>query len=124
MRAVPDPRRREEQSMLADEARVIDVELQAGEMSLHDSDILHGSGPNLSASKRVGFAIRYITPHARPDGDATPVLLVQGRDTTGHFPLAEPPGHESADSLSAMNQSARLHLDSILQKLRHAEGGK
>src|ERR671934_250969 len=63
---------------LATQPRVLDaVEdlLRPGEMSLHDADVLHGSGPNASAVKRVGFVVRYVTPEARPRGGRPPVLL-------------------------------------------------
>src|SRR5205823_6190052 len=45
-----------------DNPSVLNVELPAGAMSLHDPDILHGSGPNHSQEKRVGFVVRYLTP--------------------------------------------------------------
>ncbi|HEY8942989.1 MAG TPA: phytanoyl-CoA dioxygenase family protein, partial [Polyangiaceae bacterium] len=47
------------------EDRVTNVELEPGQMSIHDVDVYHGSGPNLSGEKRVGFAVRFITPEAR-----------------------------------------------------------
>src|SRR5262249_50698551 len=65
MRAVPGPGRRENrppgegQGGGVDEGEVVDVTLRAGEMSLHDADILHGSGPNRSGQKRVGFVVRF-----------------------------------------------------------------
>jgi non-heme Fe2+,alpha-ketoglutarate-dependent halogenase len=45
-----------------DESNALDVQLRAGEMSLHHVDIVHGSGPNRSPSWRTGFIIRYATP--------------------------------------------------------------
>src|SRR5262245_21542176 len=58
MRAVPEPGRRDTRhsatrSAAADEQAAVDVVLRPGEMSLHDADILHGSGPNRSGEKRV-----------------------------------------------------------------------
>ena len=40
--------------------RAVDVVLEAGEMSFHHANIVHGSNPNRTASPRVGFAVRYI----------------------------------------------------------------
>ena len=39
---------------------VVDVELRAGEMSLHDVYMVHGSNPNRSPKRRAGLAIRYM----------------------------------------------------------------
>jgi hypothetical protein len=45
-----------------DEATAVDVQLRAGEMSLHHVDIVHGSNPNRSSWERTGFIVRYSTP--------------------------------------------------------------
>jgi ectoine hydroxylase-related dioxygenase (phytanoyl-CoA dioxygenase family) len=45
-----------------DETEAVNVELRAGEMSVHHLDIIHGSGPNRSSWRRTGFIIRYATP--------------------------------------------------------------
>lgn len=36
------------------------IELRAGQVSLHDVDIVHGSQPNTSGRRRAGFAIRFM----------------------------------------------------------------
>jgi len=43
-----------------DEASAEDVVLKAGQMSLHDVFMIHGSRPNRSPRRRAGFAIRYM----------------------------------------------------------------
>jgi ectoine hydroxylase-related dioxygenase (phytanoyl-CoA dioxygenase family) len=53
--------RGQEIAVEVDESAAIDVELRAGEMSLHHIDIVHGSGPNRSSSWRTGFIVRYAT---------------------------------------------------------------
>ena len=59
--------------------------LQAGEMSLHHTDLVHCSHPNGSGERRMGFGISYIPAHVRdvgtPPGSA---MLVRGQDR-GHF---------------------------------------
>ena len=47
------------------EGEGVDVPLKAGEMSLHHVLLAHGSGPNTTADRRIGYAIRYIPPHVR-----------------------------------------------------------
>jgi non-heme Fe2+,alpha-ketoglutarate-dependent halogenase len=49
-------------SVEVDESPAIDIELRAGEVSLHQADIVHGSLPNQSEDKRIGFIIRFVTP--------------------------------------------------------------
>jgi non-heme Fe2+,alpha-ketoglutarate-dependent halogenase len=100
---------------------IIDVELQPGEMSLHDVHVLHGSGPNLSAQKRVGFAVRFTTPESAPALDHPPAILARGEDRYGHFELVEPPvDDDPAHALSQMRSSARRHLEATLRNLKHA----
>ena len=48
-----------------DEAKAVDLELSPGQMSLHHVGIVHGSNPNKSNKRRVGFAVRYIASHVR-----------------------------------------------------------
>ncbi|MGH7202318.1 MAG: phytanoyl-CoA dioxygenase family protein [Planctomycetaceae bacterium] len=132
MKAIPDPQRgsrpdgvgtagRPGDALPAEEGPIIDVVLRPGEMSLHDSDILHGSGANRSASKRVGFVVRYVTPEARPPVDDAPALLVRGRDDRGRFRLVEPPPDAAwEDSLAGLKQSAAHHLDAMLATLRRS----
>ena len=40
---------------------------QAGEMSLHHIKLVHGSEPNRTNDRRIGFAIRYIPTYVTPD---------------------------------------------------------
>lgn len=43
-----------------DLARLRNVELEAGQLSLHDVDLVHGSQPNTSGRRRAGYAVRYM----------------------------------------------------------------
>jgi ectoine hydroxylase-related dioxygenase (phytanoyl-CoA dioxygenase family) len=59
--------------------------VSAGQMSLHHTDLVHASGANESADRRIGYAISYIPAHVRPVGDIRPsALSVRGR-SHGHF---------------------------------------
>ncbi len=57
--------------------------LKPGEMSIHHGRCFHASGPNRSDDRRIGLAIRYVTPDVR---DGLPgrdyAMLVRGADTT------------------------------------------
>ena len=59
--------------------------VSAGQMSLHHTDLVHASGANESADRRIGYAISYIPAHVRPVGDIRPsAVCVRGR-SHGHF---------------------------------------
>jgi hypothetical protein len=86
-----------------------EVALDAGEMSLHDVHVLHGSGPNHSPHKRVGFAIRFTTPEGRPSHTHVPAVLARGADRFGYYDLVQPPARDddpSAD-IAPVVRSAR-----------------
>lgn len=69
----------------------VDVTLKAGEMSLHHVLLVHGSGPNTTDDRRIGFAIRYIPPHVRQLKVRDSAMLVRGRDSHGNFDLEPDP---------------------------------
>lgn len=72
---------REEVRVEVNEADGRDVVLRPGEMSLHHVLLIHGSRPNRSGIRRVGFAIRYIAGHLGQSGALRgSATLVRGRD--------------------------------------------
>jgi hypothetical protein len=81
-----------------DEAAAMDIELQPGEMSLHDVYMIHGARANTSGKRRTGAALRYMPAtsvferNLNPvDGQSgvpvnfarRPLWLVKGRDRSG-----------------------------------------
>ena len=69
-----------------DESRAVDVVLSPGEMSLHHGRVFHGSQPNRSADRRIGFNAQYIAARVRQVvGRWDSATLVRGRDSFGHF---------------------------------------
>jgi non-heme Fe2+,alpha-ketoglutarate-dependent halogenase len=85
--------RREEVIAGIDETKAVDLILKPGQMSVHDVLIIHGSEPNRSAIRRVGFAIRFIPGHVHQlGGECNSATLVRGQNS-GHFDLEiEPEG--------------------------------
>jgi len=60
--------------------------INSGEISLHHINVAHSSGPNNSKSKRIGIAIRYITPNVRQLNNYTDsATLVRGTDIYNNF---------------------------------------
>ena len=68
-----------------DESKAADITLAQGDMSLHHIKILHGSPPNRSSGRRMGYAIRYVAPHVKQRGDMNSATLVRGADRYGYF---------------------------------------
>lgn len=64
-----------------DEAAAIHGPLGPGQMSFHHGRVFHASGPNNSDERRIGVAIRYVTPGVRQADMARDyAMLVQGQD--------------------------------------------
>lgn len=124
MRAVPRSRDPEHDLLakpVVDQSQAIDVVLAPGEMSVHDAEVLHGSGPNHSSEKRVGFAIRYITPEARPLHGRPHALLARGEYRKNDFEIVPPPADmPAAEALAGMRKSAGRHFEAILQNLKQS----
>ena len=59
--------------------------LKAGQFSLHHMAIVHGSPPNRSNDRRMGYSITYLAPHVKHHGRRTTAMLVRGQDRYGHF---------------------------------------
>jgi hypothetical protein len=89
-----------------DESRARDVVLKAGEMSLHQGDIVHGSEPNCSDTKRIGFVVRYVTPEF--EETVNPVIRARGRGACRHLTfLREPPRGGIAESVAPWEEFLR-----------------
>jgi hypothetical protein len=61
------------------------VTLRPGEMSLHHVRLVHGSPPNPSGDRRIGFAIRYIPTTVSQIAGEDSASLVRGEDRYHHF---------------------------------------
>jgi len=85
-----------------DEAAAVDIELEPGQMSLHDVYMVHGANANRSSRRRTGVALRYMPTTSvferdlRPAQGKTgiavdfanrPLWLVRGRDRSGRNDL-------------------------------------
>jgi ectoine hydroxylase-related dioxygenase (phytanoyl-CoA dioxygenase family) len=120
----PNPARDGDKPTPAEEPVLVDAVLRAGELSLHAADVIHGSAPNRSDHKRVGFVVRYMTPAARPLAGRPPVLRVRGSAPADHWTLADPPREtDPAAALGRMRASANEHFDLVLGNLKLAKAG-
>ena len=69
----------------------VDLALKTGEMSIHHARIVHGSGPNRSDHRRIGYSLRYVATHVERIGPRDSAMLVRGVDDYGHFDLEPAP---------------------------------
>jgi non-heme Fe2+,alpha-ketoglutarate-dependent halogenase len=85
-----------------DAAKADTLVLRAGEMSLHHVRLIHGSDPNPSDQRRIGFAIRYLPTYVRQvAGSHDWATLVRGVDRHGNFELEQRPESDMSDSAQA-----------------------
>jgi non-heme Fe2+,alpha-ketoglutarate-dependent halogenase len=72
----------------------VDVELKAGEISIHSDLLLHGSEANQSDRRRCGLTLRFCPAIVRAGlGWNAKGVIVSGKDESGHW--ANPPRPES-----------------------------
>jgi hypothetical protein len=62
-----------------DESKAVDVELEPGEMSLHDVFLIHGSNANRSGERRCGYAIRYMPATSHFDRTLEPTRIANNQ---------------------------------------------
>ena len=68
--------------------------LRAGQISIHDDNIVHGSAPNRSDRLRCGLTLRYSASEVRVDQAIWPTFracMVRGTDSYRHNPPGQPP---------------------------------
>ncbi|MGH8758298.1 MAG: phytanoyl-CoA dioxygenase family protein [Burkholderiales bacterium] len=96
--------RGQEIAVEVDEAKAVALELQPGEMSLHHVRLIHGSEPNPSDRRRIGFAIRYLPTHVRQVvGIRDSATLVRGVDKHANFLPEQRPEADLAPAALALH---------------------
>ena len=111
--------RGQEMQVDVDEAQVVDIVLQPGQMSLHHVMIAHGSDPNNADDRRIGLAIRYIPAHVRqvigPDDTAT---VVRGADRYGHFQVEpRPTGDFTSEGLEVQRRLRSQRMAVLMRSM-------
>ncbi len=108
--------RGQEVAVEVDESRGVTLELEPGEMSLHHVRIIHGSPPNNSDTRRIGFAIRYIPTYVKQiEGDDS-ATLVRGEDTFKTFAHEPRPSREMEPAFVKLHQEITDKSAKILYK--------
>lgn len=71
----------------------VEVELKAGEFSVHSDLLVHGSLPNRSPRRRCGLTLRYCAPDVQTYwGWNAWSIVCRGTDPTGHWANVPRPG--------------------------------
>jgi len=108
--------RGQEVAVEVDGNKGVTLELEPGEMSLHHVRIIHGSPPNNSDARRIGFAIRYIPTHVKQvEGDDS-ATLVRGEDTFKTFAHEPRPSQEMEPAFVKLHQEITEKSAKILYK--------
>ena len=108
--------RGQEIAVEVDESKAVDVTLNAGEMSLHHVRLVHGSKPNTTANRRIGFAIRYMPTYVRPVKIKDGSMLVRGTDRHGHFvPEVSPMADLDDAAIAAHTNSIQRQIAALYE---------
>ena len=100
-----------------DESKAVELPLQPGEMSLHHVRLIHGSEPNPSTKRRIGFAIRDIPTYVRQAaGMRDSATLVRGVDKYGHFEPEQRPEFDMAPSAQAHHAEVMARINQVLMR--------
>jgi hypothetical protein len=96
--------RGQEVAVEVDDSKAVMLTLRPGEMSLHHVRLVHGSAPNPSLDRRIGYAIRYIPTHIRQLEGEDSATLVRGTDRYGHFEPEPRPDGEMTPPMMALHK--------------------
>lgn len=66
-----------------DESNAVDIELKAGDVSIHNPNIIHGSNANTSDKWRVGLTLRYIPTTTWVNNEGHENILLRGEKADG-----------------------------------------
>jgi Phytanoyl-CoA dioxygenase (PhyH) len=108
--------RGQEIAVEVDEREAVPLLLRPGEMSLHHVRLVHGSPPNPSSDRRIGFAIRYIPTSIYQLEGRDSASLVRGTDRFGHFELEPRPERDMQDDMLVLHQRLTERAAQILYR--------
>jgi non-heme Fe2+,alpha-ketoglutarate-dependent halogenase len=110
--------RQQEVALDITDTEVRRLELSPGEFSLHHVNLVHGSGPNETNQKRVGFVIRYIGPSVQQYRARLDVTMAVGEAAS--FRHANVVAAPKSDDMVAELEKFESTVRSFLQEVRRA----
>ena len=108
--------RGQEIAVEVDHSKAVRLDLEPGEISLHHVRLVHGSPPDTSDDRRIGFAIRYIPTYLRQLFGDDSASLVRGEDRYGHFELEPGPKRDMDPDMLALHQAITERNAKILYR--------
>jgi chlorinating enzyme len=108
--------RGQEIAVEVDERQAVVLNLRPGEMSLHHVRVVHGSAPNPTLDRRIGFAIRYIPTRLRQLEGEDSATLVRGEDRFHHFEHEPRPKIDMDPELLALHRQIAERNAKILYR--------
>jgi non-heme Fe2+,alpha-ketoglutarate-dependent halogenase len=108
--------RGQEVAVDVDASKAVRLDLHPGEMSLHHVRIVHGSPPNDSAGRRIGFAIRYIPTSVRQLHGEDSATLVRGIDRYNSFEHEPRPVEDCQPELLQLHREIAARSARILYR--------
>jgi hypothetical protein len=106
-----------------DDSQTQIVPLAPGEFSLHHTCVVHQSGPNASAERRIGLALSFIPTRTRHIGSRRmPASLVRGKDEHGHFDLQPRPRDDfGPEEVERHDRAFAAYIESFYEQLSLVE---
>lgn len=99
--------RGQEVAVDVDEKDTVNAELSPGQVSFHHGRMFHASGPNRSNNRRIGVAIRYVTPEVKQQfGERDYAMMARGIDDRANWMHLTPP----SDNFDAGNMAIYEHI--------------
>ena len=108
--------RGQEVAVDVDAKQAVALDLAPGEMSLHHVRLVHGSPPNPSDDRRIGFAIRYIPTSVYQLEGEDGATLVRGVDRVNRFEHEPCPTAELAPEFVALHKRLTERSAQILYR--------
>ena len=101
-----------------DDSKAVDLELKAGEFSLHHERTVHGSLANDTNSDRIGLAFFYIPTHVKSTLARRTACLVRGEDKYGHWDADPIPRFDfDPEVMKIVDQARESYVDpSVVQE--------
>lgn len=112
-----------------DESKAVDLALRPGEIGLFNSGIIHGSGINSGADRRLMLLVEMMPAHARSSRHRESAMLVRGTDRYNNHDADRPaeanfgPEEQAAWLAATENRGKNIFSDSELP-VSEAYGGK
>jgi phytanoyl-CoA hydroxylase len=109
---------------LADEAGIVDVILEPGDVSIHHPNILHCSGPNTSPVRRCGLDMGFIPTRTRisSDGLYLDPILVRGEPISNVNSYRQYPRHVPGETIPFKGwEQWNEHVDAINNSSQYAD---